>query len=97
LAATVRAIETFDCEFHTAEGVHPGSLVKDVIKVYGRVKTILESEVESRQYIAFDNQPEWLIFRLDYTGIFANGAHATRQYDPAARIYSTAVSAPQGV
>ena len=92
----IRAIETRAPEFHTADGVHPGSLVKDVIKVYGAVKTIIESEVESRQYIAFDNQPEWLILRLDYTGIFANGAHVTRQYDPAARIYSIAISAETG-
>jgi hypothetical protein len=84
-------IETFSATFHTREGVHPGSLVRDVIKLFGPVREIVESEIEARQYITFAGQPQGLTFRLDYTGIFA-GTRRTTRFAPSAKILSIAIS-----
>jgi hypothetical protein len=88
----IRTIETFSAAYHTAEGVHPGSLIVDVEKVYGKVTKIVESEIESRQYIWFERQPPRLTFRLDYTGIFPDHSRTTKEFDPAGTIYSIAIS-----
>ena len=88
----IQSIETFDAPFHTAAGVHPGSLVADVERVYGTTKVITLSEIESRQYIAFESQPASLTFRLDYTGIFEGGTRTTKVYSPKAKILSIAIS-----
>jgi hypothetical protein len=87
----IKTIETFSPVFHTAEGVRPGSLVRHVETVFGRTKEIVESEIESRQYIVFESQPEFLRFRLDYTGIFSRGRR-TREFEPGAKIWSIAIS-----
>lgn len=88
----ISMIETFSPAFATAEGVRPGALVRDVESVFGRTREIVKSEIESREYIAFENQPTYLTLRLDYTGVFQGAARATKEYQPDARILSIAVS-----
>ncbi len=88
----VRVIETFSPEMHTTDGVHPGSLVTEVETVLGKTKTIEKSEIESREYIVFENQPVGLTFRLDYTGIFPADSQRTREFAPGGKIHSIAVS-----
>lgn len=84
-------LETFDPLMATAEGVHPGSPVEEVEKVYGRRQRVTLSEIESRQFIEFANQPSWLTLRLDYTGIFEEGQRKTTQVEANAKIFSMAV------
>ena len=72
----------------TREGVHPGSLALDVEKIYGRTRSVMQSEIESREYIEFEHQPAGLIFRLDYTGIFADGSRESKEFDPKGKIFS---------
>ena len=91
-AKSVRLIETFSRAFRTYEGVHPGIAVRDVEAIYGTIRQIELSEVESRQYIVFARQPDYLTLRLDYTGIFRDGARTTTEFEPAAKIMSIAVS-----
>jgi hypothetical protein len=91
-AKRIVAIETFSAAFHTREGVGPGSLVGNVIEIDGPVREIVESEIESRQYITFDRQPKGLRLRLDYTGIFTSGERRTTRYQPDAKILSVAIS-----
>ena len=88
----IKTIETFSPAFHSVEGVHPGSLVTQVEKLFGKTKEITKSEIESREYIVFEKQPAYLTFRLDYTGIFATGSRKTTKFSPGAKIYSIAVS-----
>ena len=88
----IRTIETFSPAFHIAEGVHSGSLVTDVEMVFGKTKEIVKSEIESREYIAFEKQPADLVFRLDYTGIFSADSRRTTEFDPRGKILSIAVS-----
>ena len=85
-------IETFSARFHTREGVHPGSLVSEVVRLFGPVREIVKSEIESRQYIVFARQPKALTFRLDYTGIFESGTRRTTRFAPNAKIHSIAIS-----
>ena len=90
----ITSIETFSAAFHTPAGMHRGSLVTDVERLYGKIKTLTLSEIESRQYVEFENQPARLTIRLDYKGIFKDGARTTTEFEPQAKIWSIAVSSP---
>lgn len=85
-------VEAFSAAFHTSEGVHPGSLVIEAEAFFGPVREIVESEIESRQYVTFARQPRALTFRLDYTGIFSPGDRRTTRFAPGAKILSISVS-----
>lgn len=85
-------IETFSRSCRTADGVHPGALVADVERILGKVTRITLSEIESRQFVQFERQPGDLHFRLDYTGIFAEGARETQRFEPEAKIFSIAIA-----
>lgn len=89
----VEVIETFHPGCQTEHGTHPGALVRDVERVFGEVTRIVLSEIESREFISFARQPEWLTLRLDYTGVFPEGARETTRYRDGARIFSIAISA----
>lgn len=91
-ARNVKMIETFSPSFRTSEGVHPGISVREAEEIYGATRQIELSEIESRQYIAFANQPDYLTLRLDYTGIFRDGARTTTEFEPGAKIMSIAIS-----
>lgn len=84
-------IEAFSSNCSTSLGVRPGSLVADVEKRYGKVLKIVRSEIESRQFAEFRNQPRGTIFRIDYSGVFAEGQTETVSYRPDARILSIAI------
>ena len=86
-------IETFHAACKTVDGVHPGMRVADAEKKFGPTSEIIQSEIEAREYIRFRNQPAHLLFRLDYTGIFAEGSRSTTRFVPGAQIYSIAVVA----
>jgi hypothetical protein len=88
----ITTIEVFDPAFRTAEGVHPGSPVEGVERVWGRVRGIFRSEIESRQYIEFERQPMGFMLRLNDMGRFAEGSRVTTTYEPGAKIYSIAIS-----
>ncbi len=84
-------IETFNSRCKTAEGLFPGQLVKEVEKKLGKTKEVMESEIESRQFITFEKEPPHLIFRIDYTGIFDDGSHRSTKFEPNSKILSIAV------
>ncbi len=89
----IENIETFDPECHTAEGVHPYSLVRDIEKVYGKTKRIMVSEIESREYIDFEKQPKHFLIRSDYIGIFpTDNSRITTKFKPEGAILSIAIS-----
>jgi hypothetical protein len=87
----IESIEVFGPVYRTAEGVRVGMPVADVEKIFGKVREILLSEIESRQYVTFEKQPRWLIFRLDYTGVFEGDSRKTTKYEPSAKIFSIEV------
>ena len=91
-ARTITTIEVFDPVFRTAEGIQVGSLVGEVERVWGKVRGIVRSEIESRQFIEFERQPTGLTLRLNDMGRFAAGSRVTTAYEPGAKIYSIAIS-----
>jgi hypothetical protein len=85
-------IEALSALCNTEQGIHPGSSVLDVEKLLGKTKEIQKSEIESREYIRFTNQPKALIFRLDYTGIFKGNERKTTKFDLNGKIDSISIS-----
>lgn len=90
-AKNISVIQTFNPACHTEEGIHPGSLVLEVEKILGKTKIIKIGPTEQRQYIEFINQPSWIIFRLDYTGIFEDGSSQTTRFDSEGKIFSITI------
>jgi hypothetical protein len=86
-------IRTSSPSCSTRLGVRPGSLVAEAEKRYGRVFKIVKSEIESREFARFKNQPKGLIFQLDYSGVFKDGQYETVSYRPEAKILSIAIEA----
>lgn len=85
-------IETFHPSCSTASGVRAGALVTHVHGMLGPVVRIIESEIESRQYITFERQPVWMTLRLDYSGVFVAGSRETTEYKPEARVMSVSIN-----
>jgi len=86
------SIEAFTPGFKTDKGIHPGSLISDVEKIYGQTVRIDKSEIESREYITFANQPAYLNFRIDAgTGLFEGDSMTTTRYAPGSRIFSISI------
>ncbi len=84
-------LETFNPSCKTRDGIFVGMPVLEAEKKLGKTKEILESEIESRQYITFQKEPANLLFRIDYSGIFAEGSRSTKKFKQDARIFSIAV------
>ena len=57
-------LETFSDKCATASGVRPGMAVSDAEKILGKTRSVAQSEIESREYIQFENQPVWITVRL---------------------------------
>ena len=89
----ISSIETFSSHCSTKLGVRPGGLVAEAEKQYGKVRKIIMSEIEARQFVEFKNQPRGMIFRIDYSGVFAAGQSETLRFRPDAKIYSIAIQA----
>jgi len=77
---------TFNSFYRTADGVHPGSSIYDVARVYGPVVEASVTEIEAREYITFSRQPPGLTFRLNYTGIYSANSRQTTKFGPGAKI-----------
>ncbi len=94
-AAIIEFIEVWGKNFQTAEGVKPGMKVGEVEKKYGKVKEIMMSEIESREFATFTKQPNGLQFRVmseDSTaGIYAEGENKSSAYTPNAYLFSIQV------
>lgn len=65
--AKIEQIEVWSSNFKTAEGVHPKMKISDVEKIYGKIKNEFTSEIESRQFIEFTNEPKGFSFRKENT------------------------------
>lgn len=88
----ITVIESFNPACVSEAGLRIGALVLDAEKIYGKTKSITRSDIESREYIEFQNNPEHLTFRIDYTGVFPEGSRETTQFNPQAKIHSITVS-----
>jgi hypothetical protein len=92
LTKPVMSLETMTPGFQTTQGIHAGSFVTDAESVYGMITRIDKSEIESREYVTFSNQPLNMTFRLESgTGVFEGDSMTTSRLAPRARIFSIAV------
>lgn len=81
--------------FHTVDGIHVGTTIENAESVLGEVDQIMMSEIESREYADFLNQPSGLAFRVIHesntAGLYLNGGSISSRYRPGAFIYSIEV------
>ncbi|HEX6280154.1 MAG TPA: hypothetical protein VFZ49_09105 [Pyrinomonadaceae bacterium] len=95
--AKVDQIWVWSKAYKTANGVHPGMLVSKAENILGPVKEIMRSEIESREFADFTNQPDGLSLRLDIgSGDFPAGSSTTTKYTPSAKIFSIEVIGDRG-
>ena len=88
----VEHIETFSNQCVTAQGIRPGMRISDAESILGKVTLISKSEIESREFVEFANNPGSLTIRLDYTGIFGQDSVETTRFAPEAKILSVAIA-----
>ena len=88
--AVIDFIDVLATDFRTKEGVHAGMSLEEAEKVYGKASELLMSELESREYATFPNQPSGLFFRLSNkngsAGIYKAGDMVTTSYRPGSEI-----------
>jgi hypothetical protein len=97
--ARIEFIEVWDSKFKTAEGVHVKMKMCAVESKYGEIKSIFMSEIESREFAEFTNNPKGLQFRLtapniDSAGIYPEGKRETTVYASSSYIMSISISSP---
>lgn len=85
-------IETFNSACQTEAGVSPGTLTESAERIYNGITTITKSEMESREYVDFRNQPSKLKFRIDYSGIYTEHPRKTTKYKKGSKILSIGIS-----
>ncbi|HCA58719.1 MAG TPA: hypothetical protein DEP46_12125, partial [Blastocatellia bacterium] len=90
--AKVEYIMVWDKSYRTAAGVHPGMKIAEAEKIYGKVKQIIRSEIESREYVTFTNHPAGIEMRIlgndDMAGVYAQGSSRTDKYSADAYIFT---------
>lgn len=93
--AKIEFIEVWNRSYRTAAGVYPQMLVRNVESRYGKLTSIMTSEIESREYGRFTNQPGNIDLRLEArnsrAGVYAQGETTTTRYSRTAYIRSIIV------
>ena len=96
----IDSLSTYSPACHTASGVHPGMKIKDAEAKLGKVKKIIMSEIEAREYVTFARQPKNFTFEVERgTGIYPGKGEApnqTRRYRQTGRIEAISVSQSSG-
>lgn len=94
--AVIDFIDVMAPDYKTTAGVHAGMSLEDAEKVYGKASELVMSELESREYVTFTNQPSGLSFRLSNkngsAGIYTAGDMATTSYRPGSEIAAIEVT-----
>ncbi len=95
--AKIEFLQVWSPRYKTADGIGTGSPLSAAESLYGGIKEIMMSEIESREYADFTNQPSGLYFRLtnenNTAGDYANDNLTTR-YFPGATIFTIEVTGP---
>jgi hypothetical protein len=90
--AKIVFIEIVNPAYRTEQGVHPNMLLSEVEKLYGKLQSIVLSEIESREYARFATQPLGIdlkvLSRTGQAGIYAGGAMRADRYTRTAYVGS---------
>ena len=94
--ARVEQIWVFDKNYKTKEGIAPGMLLAYAEKIYGKVREITMSEIESREYAEFADGPKGIDFRVSgrdmAAGVYPPQSRRGTTYTPGAYISSINVT-----
>ena len=94
--AKIEFIEVWDSRYHTAEGVHPKMPLPEVEQKYGKLKEIMVSEIEVREFATFVTQPagfQWRVTNANgMAGIYSQGQNTTTRYTPSAYLKSISIT-----
>ncbi len=75
--AKIVFIEVSNPAYRTADGIYPSMRLSDVARKYGNLKSIVLSEIESREYARFDRQPLGIDLKVTgrnaQAGVYASG------------------------
>ena len=92
----IDSLSTYSPACHTASGVHPGMKIKDAEAKLGKVKKIIMSEIEAREYAIFTRHPKHFEFRMEMgAGIYSGKGgvpNQTRRYRKGGSILEISVS-----
>jgi hypothetical protein len=98
--ARIEQIWVFGSNYRTAKGVHPGMMLADAEKKYGKVKTVTMSEIESREFAEFSDHPSGMDFRVlgknDNAGAYPKGSRSASSYNPGAYVFAVMVTGRDG-
>lgn len=98
--AKIELIEAVDDRFATVGDVRPGMPLRQVERIYGKLREIVLSEIEQREYATFARQPSGLSFKVGagenvaYAGIYRKptAPARTKRYARSARVASIIIS-----
>ena len=88
----IQQITVWSPEYKTKGGIGPGSKIADTEKIYGKLKEIMMSEIESREYAQFQKMPKGLDFRVQGAGVYPKGSRKTTMYRKGAEISALVAS-----
>ena len=92
----IEFIEAWDPSFRTAGGIHAGMPLREVEQKYGKLKEISLSEIESREFATFANQPKGIHLRVmnenGMAGVYKRGETKTMRYEPGTYVFSISIS-----
>ncbi len=93
--AVINFMSAWGEDAETAEGAKIDMRISDLERIYGEVKEIWMSEIESREYVEFANQPSGFSFRVfseaDSAGVYRTEERVTTLYASDAKLISIEV------
>lgn len=94
--AEIVFIEVWSPLLKTAEGIKPGMTISQAEKTIGDLREIFMSEIESREFASFTDQPSGMTFRVTHdrgsAGKYRGDTMTTTRCTPGATILSIEVS-----
>ncbi|MBH5330323.1 hypothetical protein H9Q10_11680 [Eikenella sp. S3360] len=94
--AKITMLSTSSPACRTASGVHPGMSLQEAVGKLGRVKEIVQSEIEAREFATFQRQPAWLTIQVEDAGRYSGSdslPRRTTRYQPNSKILPLSISA----
>ena len=87
----IEFIEVWDKRFKTKDRVHPDMYLRNAERILGKVREILITQIESREFVTFGRVRKGIEYRT-YGGIYTRPNVTTTKYEPGSRIHSIQVT-----
>lgn len=80
-------IWVWDKRYKTPDGVHPKMLLRDAERILGKIKEILMTQTESREYVSFRKTRKGIQYRT-YGGRYVATNPTTKRYELGSEIHA---------